>query len=55
MSLKECVLSFREKGNVFLDEFNPRVGRYVHIDVVIGTFGEDMLSVLVQIIINDHT
>ena len=39
--LKEDVLSFREKGKVvLLGDFNARVGRSVHIDDMIGIFGE---------------
>ena len=41
--LKEDVLSFKEKGKVvLLGDFNAKVGRSVHIDDVIGMFGEDM-------------
>ena len=41
-SVKEDVLSFREKGQVvLLGDFNARVGRSVEVDDVIGMFGED--------------
>ena len=40
--LKEDIRSFSEKGKVVvLGDFNARVGRYVHIDDVIGIFWED--------------
>ena len=43
-TLKEVVLSFKEKGKiVLLGDFNARVGsRSVQINDVIGMFGEDM-------------
>ena len=39
--LKEDVLSFREKGQVLLGDFNAQVCRSVEVDDVIGMFGED--------------
>ena len=36
------MLGFREKGTVvLLGDFNPRVGRAVDVDDVVGMFGEN--------------